>query len=222
MTHAVSLRRRRAGRPPREQQHQPRRARRHRLLHAGAPRQAWSRDVVDKTMILFDAVQPPAGEMPVVLAAGAAGILLHEAIGHGMEADFNRKNVSIYSDKIGKPVAKPFVSIVDEGTQEGARGAINVDDEGNAVGTHDARRERHAHELPARLDLREALRREADRQRTPPGLRVRADAAHALDVHAPRPAQARRDHRVGEEGHLLRATSRTARSTSAPATSRST
>jgi TldD protein len=89
---------------------------------------------VSKTMILFDAVQPPAGEMPVVMAAGAAGILLHEAIGHGMEADFNRKNVSIYSDKIGKPVAKPFVSIVDEGTQEGARGALNVDDEGNAVG----------------------------------------------------------------------------------------
>lgn len=91
-------------------------------------------EVVDKTMILFDAVQPPAGEMPVVMAAGAAGILLHEAIGHGMEADFNRKNVSIYSDKLGKPVAKPFVSIVDEGTQEGARGAINVDDEGNAAG----------------------------------------------------------------------------------------
>jgi TldD protein len=92
------------------------------------------KDVVDKTMVLFDAVQPPAGEMPVVMAAGAAGILLHEAIGHGMEADFNRKNVSIYSDKLGKPVAKPFVSIVDEGTQEAARGALNVDDEGNAVG----------------------------------------------------------------------------------------
>jgi TldD protein len=90
--------------------------------------------VIDKTMILFDAVQPPAGEMPVVMAAGAAGILLHEAIGHGMEADFNRKNVSIFSDKIGKTVAKPFVSIVDEGTQEAARGALNVDDEGNAVG----------------------------------------------------------------------------------------
>jgi TldD protein len=92
------------------------------------------KDVVDKTVVLFDAVQPPAGEMPVVMAAGGAGILLHEAIGHGMEADFNRKNVSIFSDKIGKAVAKPFVSIVDEGTQEAARGAINVDDEGNPVG----------------------------------------------------------------------------------------
>ncbi len=92
------------------------------------------REVVDQTMILFDAVQPPAGEMPVVMAAGGSGILLHEAIGHGMEADFNRKNVSIYSDKIGKSVAKPFVSIIDEGTQEAARGALNVDDEGNPVG----------------------------------------------------------------------------------------
>jgi TldD protein len=91
-------------------------------------------EVIDKTMILFEAEQPPAGEMPVVMAAGAAGILLHEAIGHGMEADFNRKNVSIYSDKLGKPVAKPFVNIVDEGTQEAARGALNVDDEGNPFG----------------------------------------------------------------------------------------
>lgn len=91
------------------------------------------REAVDRTTILFEAVQAPVGEMPVVLAAGASGILLHEAIGHGMEADFNRKNVSIYSDKIGKPIAQKFVNIVDDGSQVGARGAINVDDEGNAV-----------------------------------------------------------------------------------------
>ena len=92
------------------------------------------REAVARTTILFEAVPAPAGEMPVVLAAGSSGILLHEAIGHGMEADFNRKNVSIYSDKVGKPVARPFVNIVDEGTQDQARGAINVDDEGNPVG----------------------------------------------------------------------------------------
>lgn len=92
------------------------------------------KQAVERTTILFDAVQPPAGEMPVVLAAGSSGILLHEAIGHGMEADFNRKGTSIYSDKIGKPIAKPFVHIVDEGTQEGARGALNVDDEGLPAG----------------------------------------------------------------------------------------
>jgi len=92
------------------------------------------REAVARTAILFEAGSPPAGEMPVVLAAGSSGILLHEAIGHGMEADFNRKGVSIYSDKIGKPVAQPFVNIVDDATIESSRGAINVDDEGNAAG----------------------------------------------------------------------------------------
>ncbi len=92
------------------------------------------RECVKNTVVLFDARPAPAGEMPVVLAAGSSGILLHEAIGHGMEADFNRKNVSIYSDKIGKPVARSFVNIVDDGTQEHARGAINIDDEGTIAG----------------------------------------------------------------------------------------
>jgi TldD protein len=95
------------------------------------------REAVSRTTILFEAVPAPAGEMPVVLAAGSSGILLHEAIGHGMEADFNRKNVSIFSDKIGKPVAHTFVNIVDDATLANARGAINVDDEGNPAGvTH--------------------------------------------------------------------------------------
>jgi TldD protein len=92
------------------------------------------REAVERTTILFDAVVPDAGEMPIVMAAGSSGILLHEAIGHGMEADFNRKNTSIYADKIGKPIAKPFVTIVDDGTLPHARGAINVDDEGIEAG----------------------------------------------------------------------------------------
>jgi TldD protein len=87
-------------------------------------------EAVARTMVLFDARQPKAGEMPVVLAAGASGILLHEAIGHGMEADFNRKKTSIYSEMIGKRVAPDFVTIVDDGTLEYERGALNVDDEG--------------------------------------------------------------------------------------------
>ncbi len=91
-------------------------------------------DAVALTVILFDAAEAPAGEMPVVMAAGSSGILLHEAIGHGMEADFNRKNTSIYADKIGKPIAKPFVTIVDDGTIDGSRGAINVDDETGVAG----------------------------------------------------------------------------------------
>lgn len=92
------------------------------------------REAVSRTTVLFDAVEAPAGEMPVVLAAGSSGILLHEAIGHGMEADFNRKNISIYADKIGKPIARPFVNIVDDAEYQSARGAINIDDEGNPAG----------------------------------------------------------------------------------------
>ncbi|MBD3385579.1 twin-arginine translocation signal domain-containing protein [candidate division KSB1 bacterium] len=88
-------------------------------------------EAVRRTVALFDAVKPQAGEMEVVLAAGSSGILLHEAIGHGMEADFNRKKVSIFSDKINKPVAEKFVSIVDNGTNAHIRGSLNIDDEAN-------------------------------------------------------------------------------------------
>jgi TldD protein len=80
---------------------------------------------------LFEAVKPEAGEMEVVLAPGSSGILLHEAIGHGMEADFNRKKISTFADKMNKPVAEKFVNIVDDGTIPNLRGTINVDDEGN-------------------------------------------------------------------------------------------
>ncbi len=88
-------------------------------------------EAVKRTVSLFDAVKPKGGEMEVVLAAGSSGILLHEAIGHGMEADFNRKDISIFSDKIGKKVANDFVTIVDDGTNPNIRGSINIDDEGN-------------------------------------------------------------------------------------------
>lgn len=85
---------------------------------------------VDRALVLFDAVQPPAGEMPVVLGPGLTGVLLHEAIGHGMEADFNRKKISTYSTMIGKQVAEPFVTIVDDATNPHLTGSLNVDDEG--------------------------------------------------------------------------------------------
>jgi TldD protein len=86
--------------------------------------------VVNRTLTLFDAVQPPAGEMPVVLGPGITGVLLHEAIGHGMEADFNRKKISTYCTMMGKKVAEPFVTIIDDGTNPNLTGSINVDDEG--------------------------------------------------------------------------------------------
>lgn len=89
-----------------------------------------AKSAVDRSIILFDAVQAPAGEMPVVLGPGVTGVLLHEAIGHGMEADFNRKNQSTYSTMIGKKVAEPFVNIVDDATVPNLGGSINIDDEG--------------------------------------------------------------------------------------------
>lgn len=88
-------------------------------------------EAVRRTVSLFDAVKPKGGEMEVVLAAGSSGILLHEAIGHGMEADFNRKNISIFSDKIGKKIANEHVTIIDNGKNPNVRGSINIDDEGN-------------------------------------------------------------------------------------------
>jgi len=92
-----------------------------------------SKEAVDRTNILFDATKPKAGEMPVVMGAGGSGILLHEAIGHTFEADFNRKGTSIFSDKMGKKVAENFINIIDDGTLENNRGSINIDDEGNDV-----------------------------------------------------------------------------------------
>lgn len=92
-----------------------------------------SKEAIDRTNILFDATKPKAGEMPVVMGAGGSGILLHEAIGHTFEADFNRKGTSIFSDKMGKKVAEDFINIIDDGTLENNRGSINIDDEGNDV-----------------------------------------------------------------------------------------
>ncbi|MFQ5381102.1 MAG: TldD/PmbA family protein [Dehalococcoidia bacterium] len=89
-----------------------------------APRQA---------VLQQNALEAPAGSMPVVLAAGDSGILLHEAIGHGLEADFNRKGTSNYSGRMGEPVASPLVTVIDDGTIARSRGSIHVDDEGNAA-----------------------------------------------------------------------------------------
>jgi TldD protein len=88
-------------------------------------------EAVRRTVVLFKAVPGPVGEMPIVLSPGSSGILLHEAIGHGMEADFARKKITIFTDKIGKRIAPKFVNIFDDGTNMGMRGSINSDDEGN-------------------------------------------------------------------------------------------
>jgi len=92
-----------------------------------------AQEAVDQTNILFGATKPRAGEMPVVLGAGGSGILLHEAMGHAFEADFNRKETSIFSDKMGQRVAMDFINIIEDGTIEHNRGSLNIDDEGNDV-----------------------------------------------------------------------------------------
>ncbi len=89
-----------------------------------------SKEAVEKTAKLFEAGKPKSGEMEVVVAAGDSGILLHEAMGHAFEADFNRKNLSIFSDRMGKKIAEDFVTIIDDGTLPGRRGSLNIDDEG--------------------------------------------------------------------------------------------
>ena len=107
---------------------------RHDLSYYTADRQErLVREAVRRATDALRSVPAPAGEMPVVMAAGSSGILLHEAIGHGMEADFNRKGISIFADRIGSAIAPSEVTIVDDGTLPNARGAINTDDEGNAT-----------------------------------------------------------------------------------------
>jgi TldD protein len=93
---------------------------------------AHGREAARVAIAMLDARDAPAGEMPVVLGPGDSGILLHEAVGHGLEADFNRKQTSNYSGQLGKLVASSLCTVVDDGTIANSRGAINVDDEGYA------------------------------------------------------------------------------------------
>ena len=87
-------------------------------------------EAVRLALLNLDAREAPAGAMPVVLGPGWPGILLHEAIGHGLEGDFNRKGTSVFSEKLGKQVAARGITVVDDGTIAERRGSLNVDDEG--------------------------------------------------------------------------------------------
>ena len=90
----------------------------------------FAREALRQALVNLDAVDAPAGVMPVVLGNGWPGVLLHEAVGHGLEGDFNRKGTSTYAGRMGQRVAAPGVTIVDDGTLEGRRGSLNIDDEG--------------------------------------------------------------------------------------------
>jgi len=90
----------------------------------------FAREAVRQASVQLEAVPAPAGTMPVVLGNGWPGILLHEAVGHGLEGDFNRKGVSAFSGKVGQRVASEKCTIVDDGTMMNRRGSLSVDDEG--------------------------------------------------------------------------------------------
>ncbi|MEM8682787.1 MAG: metalloprotease TldD [Pseudomonadota bacterium] len=92
----------------------------------------YAREAVRQASVQLEAVAAPAGTMPVVLGPGWPGILLHEAVGHGLEGDFNRKGTSAFSGKVGRQVASPLCTIVDDGTIPNRRGSLAVDDEGTA------------------------------------------------------------------------------------------
>jgi TldD protein len=100
------------------------------FAEAGSTPEDHGREAARLAIAMLHAQEAPAGPMPVVLAAGESGILLHEAVGHGLEADFNRKNTSNYSGQMGKQVASSLCTVVDDATLPNARGSINVDDEG--------------------------------------------------------------------------------------------
>ncbi|HRE19116.1 MAG TPA: metallopeptidase TldD-related protein, partial [Rhodocyclaceae bacterium] len=91
----------------------------------------YAREAVHQASVNLGAKPAPAGQMTVVLGNGWPGILLHEAIGHGLEGDFNRKGSSAFSGRIGQRVAAPGVTVVDDGTIADRRGSLNIDDEGN-------------------------------------------------------------------------------------------
>lgn len=91
----------------------------------------FAKEAVRQALVQLEAVEAPAGEATVVLGPGWPGILLHEAVGHGLEADFNRKGVSAFSNRVGQQVASPLCTVVDDGCISNRRGSLNVDDEGN-------------------------------------------------------------------------------------------
>ena len=92
----------------------------------------YAREAVRQAIVALEAVPAPAGTMPVVLGPGWPGILLHEAVGHGLEGDYNRKGTSAFSGKVGQRVAAPHCTIVDDGTLPNRRGSLAIDDEGTA------------------------------------------------------------------------------------------
>ena len=106
-------------------------------------------EALRQAIVNLDSVDAPAGEMDVVLGAGWPGILLHEAIGHGLEGDFNRKKTSAFAGLMGERIASPGVTVVDDGTLSDRRGSLTIDDEGTPTSCTVADRGRHPRRVHA-------------------------------------------------------------------------
>ena len=161
-------------------------------------------EAVRQSLVNLDAVPAPAGEMDVVLGAGWPGVMLHEAVGHGLEGDFNRKKTSAFAGLMGQQVAAKGVTVVDDGTMQNRRGSLSIDDEGTPsnrtvliedgilVGyMQDRQNARLMNMKPTGNGRRESPR-------------PCADAAHDQHHHAGGQARSQRDHRLGEERPLRR------------------
>ncbi len=160
----------------------------------------FAREAARTAILQLGAVAAPAGEMEVVLGPGWPGVLLHEAVGHGLEADFNRKKTSAFAGLIGQQVASSKVTVVDNGRMPGRRGSLNVDDEGNATQETVLIENgilRPAGYLSDKLSSR-LMNMPNNRQRTPRELSVDPDAAHDEHLHAEWRGRTRRYSEVGE------------------------
>ena len=166
---------------------------------------AWQHAVdeaVRQALVNLDAVAAPAGEMDVVMGSGWPGVMLHEAVGHGLEGDFNRKKTSAFAGLMGQQVAAKGVTVVDDGTMQQRRGSLSIDDEGTPTNRtvliedgilvgymQDRQNARLMGMKPTGNGRREIAR-------------ARADAAHDQHLHAGRQARSERNHRLGEERPL--------------------
>ena len=158
---------------------------------------SWRTEAARIATVNLAAVPAPAGEMEMIVGAGGGGVLLHEAVGHGLESDFNRRGTSLYSGRVGERVASELVTIYDDGNLPEERGSLNVDDEG-VPGQHKVLVENGV--LRGYMQdraQRAADGRRVDRQRTAPVVSLPAAAAHVQHVHAQRQidASTRSSHR---------------------------
>ena len=154
-----------------------------RLLEAG-----WWRGVADEALrqarLRLDAIPAPAGEMTVVLGAGWPGVMLHEAVGHGLEGDFNRKGTSAFAGLLGQRVAAPGVTVVDDGTMPERRGSLTIDDEGTPTGRNVLIEDGILVGYMQDRQNARLMRHDAHRQWPAPVLRPQHHAAHDQHLHA--------------------------------------